>query len=68
MNALNIKLAIAIIPAEIAYGNISRRKLMPLASIAIISELSASLEVKKITAINVNSGLNRLSKYGIKFM
>jgi 4-hydroxythreonine-4-phosphate dehydrogenase len=56
MNALNIKLAIAIIPAEIAYGNISRRKLMPLASIAIISELSASLEVKKITAINVNRG------------
>ena len=63
-----MKLAIAMIPAEIAYGNINRRKLIPLASIAMISELSASLEVKKITAMNVNSGLNKLAKYGIKFM
>jgi len=68
MYALNMKLAIAMIPAEIAYGNINRRKLIPLASIAMISELSASLEVKKITAMNVNSGLNKLAKYGIKFM
>ena len=56
------------IPAEMAYGNISLRKLIPLASMAMISELSANLEVKKITAINVNSELNRLAKYGMKFM
>ena len=71
------------IAADIPYGNINRLKLIPLASIAIISELSASrevkkitamisefsasLEVKKITAMNVNSGLNRLAKYGMKF-
>ena len=55
------------IAADIPYGNINRLKLIPLASIAIISELSASREVKKITAMNVNSGLNRLAKYGIKF-
>ena len=29
---------------------------------AIISEFSASLEVKKITAMKTNSGLNRLAK------
>ena len=40
---------------------------MPLASMAIISELSASLEVKKMTAMNVNSGLNMLANHGMKF-
>ena len=51
-----------IIKAEIIYGLISRLKLTPAASIDIISELPASLEVKKITAMNTNSGLNRLAK------
>ena len=36
--------------------------LMPVDIIAMISEFSASLEVKKITAMNTNSGLNRLEK------
>ena len=35
--------------------------------LAIISELSANLEVKKMTAMNVNSGLNMLANQGIKF-
>lgn len=35
---------------------------MPDDIIAIISELPANFEVKKITAINVNSGLNWLAK------
>jgi hypothetical protein len=39
---------------------------MPAASMEIISELFASLEVKKITAMKTNSGLNRLAKYGTK--
>ena len=48
--------------AEIRYGRISLRKLMPLASMAMISDLSASCEVKKITVMNVNSGLKILIK------
>ena len=40
----------------------SRRKLMPLDSIAMISELSASFDVKKMTAMKVNNGLNRFAK------
>ena len=41
---------------------------MPLESIAMISLRSARREVKKITAINVNNGLNWLSTNGRKFM
>ena len=37
-------------------------KLIPVENMAMISEFSASLEVKKITAMNTNSGLNRLEK------
>ncbi len=48
--------------AEIIYGRNRRLKLMPLESMAMISELSASFEVKKITAINVKRGLNWLAK------
>ena len=61
MKLPNIKVTIAIIVAEIMYGFIKRLKLMPFERIAIISELDANLEVKKITAINTNSGLNRLA-------
>jgi hypothetical protein len=57
----------AIIAAEIKYGNIILLKLTPLARMAIISVLPAILEVKKITAMNVNSGLNIFTKYGTKF-
>ena len=35
---------------------------------AMISEFSASLEVKKITAMNTNNGLNRLEKYKANHM
>ena len=35
---------------------------MPDESIAMISDLSASFEVKKITVMNTNSGLNWLAK------
>jgi hypothetical protein len=37
-----------------------RLKLVPVDNIAIISELSASFVVKKMTAMNTNSWLNRL--------
>ncbi|CCZ48037.1 unknown [Bacteroides sp. CAG:661] len=39
-----------------------RLKLMPVENMAMISEFSASFEVKKMTAMNTNSGLNRLAK------
>ena len=52
--------------AEIKYGHISLLKLMPPASIAMISVLAAILEVKKITVKNTNIGLNMLMKYGMK--
>ena len=48
--------------AEIIYGRSSRLKLVPAASMAIISELPANLEVKNMTAINTNSGEKRLAK------
>ena len=35
---------------------------------AMNSELAAILEVKKITVMNTNKGLNMLMKYGTKFM
>ena len=44
--------------AESKYGTISLLKLTPLESIAIISVLEAIFDVKKITAMNENSGLN----------
>ena len=40
----------------------SRLKLMPDASMAMISLLPASFDVKKMTAMNTNSGENRLEK------
>ena len=33
----------------------------------MISEFEAITEVKKITVMNTNSGLNMLMKYGMKF-
>ena len=48
--------------AEIMYGRISLLKLTPAASIDIISELPASFDVKNITAMKTNNGLNRLAK------
>ena len=49
-------------PAESKKGRKKRLKLTPLLSMEIISVLFAILEVKKITATNVNRGLNRLPK------
>jgi hypothetical protein len=49
-------------PHEIMYGRISRLNELPAASIAIISELPASFEVKNITAMNTNNAENRLAK------
>jgi hypothetical protein len=34
----------------------------PAASMDMISEFEANLDVKKITAMNTNSGLNKLAK------
>jgi hypothetical protein len=48
----------AITSAERKYGSINLLKLTPLANMAMISVLVAILDVKKITAMNVNSGLN----------
>gem|GEM_PF-2282054 len=46
----------------------SRLNETPAANMEIISELPANLDVKKITAMKTNKGLNRLAKYGTKFM
>jgi hypothetical protein len=47
---------------EIMYGRMSLLNETPAASIEMISELPASFEVKKMTAMNTNSGLKRLAK------
>ena len=52
----------AIIVAEIIYGRSNLLKLIPVERIAIISELSASLVVKKITEINTNKALKRFAR------
>jgi hypothetical protein len=44
------------------YGLSKRLKLTPAASIEIISEFPAIFEVKKITAMNTNSGEKRFAK------
>ena len=62
LSSENVKIAIA--HADIIYGTNRRLKLTPLDSIAIISELPAIFDVKKITAIKVNSGLNWFAIYG----
>jgi hypothetical protein len=59
---------VAMIRADRKYGHIILRKLMPLFKIATISVLIAILDVKKMTAINTNSGAKSIAKYGIKFM
>jgi hypothetical protein len=48
------------------YGHIIRLKLIPLFRMAIISVLTAILDVKKITEIKTNNGANRVAKYGMK--
>ena len=47
--------------AETIYGRSRRRKLIPLASIAMISEFAAIFEVKKITEMKTKSGLKRFA-------
>ena len=54
------------IVAEIRYGTIIRWKLTPQESMAMISELAAILDVKKITVMNTNRALNIFIKYGMK--
>ena len=44
-----------------------RLKLIPVENMAMISEFSASLDVKYITAMKTKRGLKRLAKYGMKF-
>ena len=48
--------------AEIINGFNNLLKLIPLLSMAIISVLLAILEVKNITEIKINKGLNKLAK------
>ena len=60
------KLSAAMSAADTIYGRKSRLKLIPQANIAIISEFPANFEVKKMTAMNTNNGLNKLAKYGTK--
>ena len=52
--------------ATTRYGTIRRWKLMPVESMATNSELAVRREVKKITVMNTNSGLNMFTKYGMK--
>ena len=58
----------AIMVAENMYGTIILWKLTPQESIATISESAAIFDVKKMTVMNTNSGLNMLMKYGTKFI
>ena len=48
------------------YGRSRRLNDTPDASMAMISELPASLEVNMMTATNTNNALKRLAKYGTK--
>ena len=48
--------------AEMKEGRISRLKLRPEASMAMISLLPANFDVKKMTAMKTNSGEKRLAK------
>ena len=57
----------AINAAENMYGTIILWKLTPQESIATISESEAIFEVKNITVMNTNRGLNMFMKYGTKF-
>jgi hypothetical protein len=57
----NVKVNDDIMAADTIYGTIRRLKLIPLDNMAIISELSANFEVKKITAIKVNNWLKRFA-------
>ena len=61
MYALSTNVIMAISPAETIYGFMSLPKLTPDANIAIISELSASFDVKYITEMNTNRALNVLA-------
>ena len=54
------------ITAEIRNGFSSLLKLIPLFSMAIISVSFAIFEVKNITDMKINKGLNRFPKYGMK--
>ena len=53
--------------AEKMYGTIILWKLTPQERMAMISVSAAILEVKKITVMKTNRGLNMFMKYGTKF-
>ena len=57
----------AISAAENMYGTIILWKLIPQERMATISESAAILDVKNITVMNTNRGLNMFMKYGMKF-
>jgi hypothetical protein len=61
-----VKVKTAITSEDRKYGHISLLKLIPLLRIAMISVLTAILDVKKMTAIKTKSGEKRVAKYGIK--
>ena len=67
MNRLSPNENRAIRRAENTYGTIILWKLIPHESIATISVSAAIFEVKKITVMNTNRGLNIFMKYGTKF-
>ena len=50
------------------YGTIMRWKLTPPERMAMISELAAIREVKKMTEMNTNIALYMFTKNGMKFM
>ena len=57
---------IAIKVAENMYGTIILWKLIPQERIATISVSEAIFDVKKMTVMNTNRGLNMFMKYGTK--
>ena len=66
MNRLRQREKAAMRAAENMYGRIILWKLIPQERIPMISESAAIFEVKKITVMNTNRGLNMFMKYGTK--
>ena len=66
MNRFRHRDNMAMSVAENMYGTIILWKLMPQDRIATISESAAIFEVKNITVMNTNRGLNMFMKYGTK--
>ena len=66
-NRLSVNEKRAISVAEKMYGTIILWKLTPQERMATISVSDAIFDVKNMTVMNTNRGLNMFMKYGTKF-